>query len=390
MAISGLIWSSFGVFLVALQKEFGWSRGEISTAFAIFALANAISAPFLGHVMRIWDSRRIMGALALLLGGTLCGTALFVNGIAGYWLIFGLLGGVGAQCVSSFAVFAILARRIRTRLATSMSIADAGSGLATLLGLPLIQAVIEVHGWRAAYAVLGLLVILLVAAIHLLIFDAVRLDQRRSAHRSEVALSLSRRIRAGQWRLAVMCLAFFFGSASYHGLLTQQIAIFDAEGIAPDRAVWIASFGGGVIFLWRLGSGWLCDVVGVGRVITAATLAVGLTYVGMGFVMTGSQGFALVLYPLALGVGFGGQQVIMATAMRGLSPCADFPVNLGYGRLASGLGMAAGPPAAGLVYDFSGSTLAVVSLLAVASTAHVLTLLVAIIRYGAQLRRLNT
>lgn len=147
--------------------------------------------------------------------------------------------------------------------------------------------------------------------------------------------------------------------------------------------MWIAAFGGGVVFFWRLGSGWLCDVVGVGRVIAIATLGVGVTYVGMWLVMTGAQGVALILYPLALGIGFGGQQVIMAIAMRDLSAPADFPVNLGYGRLASGLGMAAGPPAAGLVYDVSASTLAVVSLLAVSSTAHVAALLVATIRRGA-------
>lgn len=375
MAISGLVWSSFGLFLVALQKEFDWSRGEISGAFAIFALANAVSAPLLGYAMRTWDSRRILGVLALLLGAALCATAAFVSSLAGYWLVFGLLGGIGAQCVSSFAVFAILARRVRRRLATAMSVADAGSGMATMLGLPLIQMIIEAHGWRAAYAVLGLLVLVLVAAIHMLIFDAVRPERRRVPIGEASALSRRPRPLAGSWRMAVMCAAFFFGSASYHGLLTQQIAIFDAEGISTDRAVWIAAFGGGVVFFWRLGSGWLCDVVGVARVIAIATLGVGITYVGMGLVMTGAEGAALIVYPLALGVGFGGQQVIMAVAMRGLSVPADFPVNLGYGRLASGLGMAAGPPAAGLVHDFSGSTLAVVSLLAFSSTLHVAALI---------------
>ena len=371
------------MFLVALQKEFDWSRGEISGAFAIFALANAVSAPFLGHAMRVWDSRRILGALSLLLGAALFATAAFVSSLVEYWLVFGLLGGIGAQCVSSFAVFAILARRIRRRLATAMSLADAGSGLATMLGLPLIQMIIEAHGWRAAYAMLGLLVLLFVVAIHLTILDPVRPEQRRRAIGAVALPTIIIRFSAGSWRMAVTCLSFFFGSASYHGLLTQQIAIFDAEGISPDRAVWIAAFGGGVVFFWRLGSGWLCDEVGVRSVIAISTLGVAFTYVGMGLVMADAQGLLLLVYPLALGVGFGGQQVIVAITMRGLSPLAHFPVNLGYGRLASGLGMAAGPLVGGLVYDFTDSTLAVVSFLAISSTVHVAALIAATIRPSA-------
>lgn len=369
LAVSGLIWGSFGLFLVALQREFGWSRGEISGVFATFALANALTAPVLGVAMRRWNSRRILALLALVLGGALALTAFGVSGLAGYWIVFGLVGGVSAQCVSSFVVFALLARRIRRRLATAMSLADAGSGLATMLGLPLLQAVIDGWGWRAAYGVLACLTLVVVVALHLVVFDALRTAPRAGA--------------AGQglrpWRVAMpspplllMCASYFCGSAAYHGLLTQQIAIFDAEGIAPARAVWIAAVGGGVVFGWRLASGWLSDAIGVGRVLAVSALAVGVTFLGLVLVLSGSGIAAVALYPLGLGVGFGGQQVLLAVALRRLAAPALFAGNLAFGRLASGLGMAAGPVLGGLAYDLSGSSLVVVLLLGILSGLYVL------------------
>ena len=48
MMVSGLVWNSFGLFLVALEADFHWSRAAISGAFGAFALINAITAPFFG------------------------------------------------------------------------------------------------------------------------------------------------------------------------------------------------------------------------------------------------------------------------------------------------------------------------------------------------------
>jgi MFS family permease len=363
MAISGLVWGSFGLFLVALQAEFGWSRGEISAVFASFALANALSAPAIGMALARWNSRRLLAALALLLGAALVLTSTRVDGLNAYWLVFGIMGGIGAQCVSSFVVFALLARRVRRRLATAMSIADAGSGFATMLGLPLLQFLIDGWGWRAAYALMAALVLVVVFALHLLVFDAVRVVPR--------AADTTWRPGLPSRAMLVICLSYFCGSAAYHGLLTQQIAIFDAEGIAPARAVWIAAVAGGAVFAWRLASGWLSDQIGVARVLGIAALAVAGTYLGLFMVLAGWHAAGATLYPVALAIGFGGQQVLLAVALRQLAAPALFASNLSFARLASGLGMAGGPVAAGVTHDMTGSSLAVALFLGGLSAIYV-------------------
>ncbi len=314
--------------------------------------------------MRHWGSRRVLALLAVLLGGSLVATA-FVDSIAAYWLVFGVFGGIGSQSVSSFAVFAILARRVRQRPASAMSVADAGSGMATLLGLPLVQAVIDAFGWRVAYGALGVIVLLAGATLHLLLLDPVA---RPPARRSDAA----RRSRGSPASRAVYLLAasFFCGSAAYHGLMTQQIALLHDEGMAASVAVWFAAAAGGSVFVWRLLSGYLVDLMGPNRVMVIACIAIAATFAGLTVALSTQGVGALLIYPLVMGIGFGGQQVVLAIALRRIVPPLDFAVQFSYCRLASGLGMAAGPLGAGYVSDAAGSPAPTVVMLAALAAAH--------------------
>ncbi|URK89496.1 MFS transporter (plasmid) [Rhizobium sp. RCAM05350] len=112
MFISGLVWSTFGLFLISLEGEFHWSRSAISGAYGTFAMVNALTAPAFGYAMTRWDSRRLLAGTSLLLGLAFCGLA-FVETIGQFWLVFGILAGLGTHCTSSFAVFSVLAGRFR-------------------------------------------------------------------------------------------------------------------------------------------------------------------------------------------------------------------------------------------------------------------------------------
>ena len=321
MAVSGLVWSSFGLFLVAICRDLGWSRSAVSGAFTLFALTNALSAPVFGRLMQRFDSRALLAATAVLLGLALVGTAL-VETVWAYWLVFGVVGGLGAQSVSSFALFSIFARRFRRRLATAMSVADAGSGFAAMAGLVLIQSVVDAWGWRAAYAGMGAVVAVTGGLLHLLVFDGVR----RSVEPVS-APTMPRRPADRIEPIHILLIASaFFGSAAYHALLTQQIAFLTGEGVPTDLAVWTAALGGGVVFVWRLGSGWLTDRSGVVRVMTIAATAVAVVLLSLVTLLSVQSVWILAVYATALGVGYGGQQVAMAVTLRRSGAAASYTV----------------------------------------------------------------
>ncbi len=346
MIVSGLVWNSFGLFLVALEAEFHWSRGAISGAYGVFALVNAVTAPFFGRLLGRHDSRILLAGAALLLGIAYALTAT-VGSLAQFWLIFGVLAGLGTHCTSSYAIFAVLAGRFRQRPATAMSFADAGSGLAAFLGIPIIHWIIQAFGWRGAYLALGVVIVLVSVPLHLFVLDRVKAAPKPQAGRSGLpALPF--------YVLAALIISYFCGSAVYHGLLTQQIALFDERDIGEESAVWLAAVAGLVVFLWRLLSGWFCDLWGPNRVMLLAAIAAAVTFATLILVVAADSNTMLLIYPLMLGIGFGGQQVLLANGARLIVSLSSLAGLLGLCRFASGAGMAAGPVLAGYLHDVTG------------------------------------
>lgn len=361
MMVSGLVWNSFGLFLVALEAEFHWSRSSISGAYGAFALINAVTAPFFGYLLGRYDSRRLLAGASLLLAFAFMLTAA-VSSITQYWLAFGLLAGLGTHCTSSYAVFTVLAGRFRERPATAMAIADAGSGLAAFLGIPVIHLLIVHLGWRSAYFSIGVAIALIGFPIHLLLMDRIKKVRRSQSAKGTGGLPL--------FIFAALIISYFCGSAVYHGLLTQQIALFDEQNIGEDNAVWLAAIAGLVVFAWRLISGWVCDFWGPARTMLIAASAAVITFLTLTVVVNSGSSAMLFIYPLVLGVAFGGQQVLLANGARLIVSLTALAGVLSLCRLASGMGMAGGPLIASLLYDLTGGYAIAIGALTVLAIAH--------------------
>ncbi|URK89498.1 hypothetical protein LP421_33110 (plasmid) [Rhizobium sp. RCAM05350] len=103
-----------------------------------------------------------------------------------------------------------------------------------------------------------------------------------------------------------------------------------------------------------------------------------MTFLTLALVFTTQSSPALFLYPLVLGVAFGGQQVLLASGAGKIFPLVALAGILGICRLSAGLGMAAGPVMTGYVHDVTGKyTLAIVAL-GVVSLCHFISFLFAI------------
>jgi MFS family permease len=96
-------------------------------------------------------------------------------------------------------------------------------------------------------------------------------------------------------------------------------------------------------------------------VTTFASVAIGAALVAPG---------ALLVLPIAVGIAFGGQQVLLAASARLMTHPASLASVLGFCRMASGVGMAAGPLLAGYAYDRTGQYGWPIGLLAVISLGH--------------------
>ena len=175
--------SSVSMMLPIWQEELGWSRSQAATGASIVLAIMALGSPIAGNLMDRYGARLVIatGLAALALG---VGATSFVSDLTFYYLLFGVIGGVGWAFVSIPTVTAVVSgyfERMRG-LAVGIAVSGASAGqLPILSGLGILIAAI---GWRASYQVLALAVAAL--ALLVLLWFKPPLGERRSSQPSEV------------------------------------------------------------------------------------------------------------------------------------------------------------------------------------------------------------
>jgi MFS family permease len=156
--------TGFGVFVLPMSAELGWSRGTISLAAALGALISGVSQPFVGRLYDSVGGRRLI-LVCLLLSGL--GTALLAltNNLVFLILVFGVLLSIAMAGSSLTTTSALLSKWFHRQRATAMALTTTGSSVGGLLLVPLTVYLIGLVGWRIAWVVLGLLVLILVVPV---------------------------------------------------------------------------------------------------------------------------------------------------------------------------------------------------------------------------------
>ena len=151
---------TFSVFVKPLAAEFGWSREAISSGFAIAAVTLGFISPLLGRWIDRFGPRRIILTCMTVYGCAIASLSLLHAGLAQFYVtcfVLGVVGNGAAHLAYSRSISTWFHRRLGMALAFVM----AGAGLGAMI-LPVVaQSIISRSGWRAAYASLGGLALLL-------------------------------------------------------------------------------------------------------------------------------------------------------------------------------------------------------------------------------------
>jgi len=156
LALAYGVWYAYSVFLVALLREFGWSRSVLAGAFSIFTLVSGGAGPVLGTLADRFGPRRLILIGGVLLAGSLWADSLVTRAWHLY-LSFGLLTAVGVATAGWTPAVVMVQRQWKARLGLALGIAGSGVGLGIFLVVPLCQALIDGFGWRWAFRVLAAL-----------------------------------------------------------------------------------------------------------------------------------------------------------------------------------------------------------------------------------------
>jgi MFS family permease len=142
-----------GVFIVPLQKEFGWSAAEISSALSIRFLLFGLMAPFAAALMNRYGLRNVALAGQLIIAASLIGSIAMTQ----VWQLIALWGvavGIGTGLTALVLGATVAARWFSHRRGLVVGILTASVATGQLVFLPLLATLTERYGWRVALLLL--------------------------------------------------------------------------------------------------------------------------------------------------------------------------------------------------------------------------------------------
>jgi len=145
--------AAFGVFLPVLAEEFGWSRGAISVALSINFLLGGAAGFLVGAVADRYGPRAIL-LVTVVLAGSGVALASTVHALWHFYLVIGVMGGVGMSAFYLLSASTV-ARWFDRHRGLAIGIVLTGFNLGYVTGGPAAAWLIAHVGWRAAYVVLG-------------------------------------------------------------------------------------------------------------------------------------------------------------------------------------------------------------------------------------------
>ena len=247
----GVLYYAFGIFLVPMQEELGWSRTALTGAYSVGLLVSALTAPLAGH----WLDR--YGPRGLMTLGSALGTGLILAwaSVENLWVLYLVWIGIGLAMAATLyePAFAVLAKWFERRLARALLLVTLAGGLASTIFLPLTAWLVGAQGWRGALLTLAAILALLTIPPHALVLRRHPADlgllpdgiepgtsPHKEAHAphepheelESVALGVALRGRAF-WLLAA---AFFLGMLSQAAVYVHLVPYLAEKGYTLGSA----------------------------------------------------------------------------------------------------------------------------------------------------------
>jgi MFS family permease len=222
---------SFGVFVRPIQAEFGWSRVQVSlAAIAVSYMIMAVS-PLQGWLTDRFGARRVV---LYCLPAFSAGLALFYwqpANLGVFYLLWALLPLLGIGLLP-LSYLKSVSGWFDRRLGLALGVANAGIGLGSAIVPIVASALIAGVGWRAAFLVLGVLVLAVTWPINFFFLrEAVPAEVVQTAPDAVEGMGFSTAVR--QHSFLGLAAAFFLLGLSTTALITQQVPMLIDAGWTP-------------------------------------------------------------------------------------------------------------------------------------------------------------
>ena len=348
--------AAYGVFLPVFAETFGWSRGAISSALSVNLLLGGLAGFGIG-ALADRHGPRVMLVVTVVLAGAAFALVSTVGALWQLYLLVGVLGGIG---MSSFYLLSTttVTRWFDERRGLALALVLVGFNLGYISAGPLSAWLIAMVGWRAAYALLGIVcgLVTMLAALTVRLPGAGEAPEPRARATRAATPAAGPSVTLGealgdprQWCLNVSWL--LLGGLAL--MISVHIVPFaHDQGISlAGASLALTAYGIGAVS-GRIASGVVSDRIGT---FTTIRLGYALQLLALLALLWLSSHEALLGSLVVLGVGFAAADTMLAKAVPEVFGTRALGAILGVLNLGWRLGAALGPAAAGFLYDVTGS-----------------------------------
>ena len=298
--IIGLNTYSFGLFIEPLEKEFGWTREEISLGYSI-SFVSSLFAPIIGKFVDLKGTKIfLVGSLFLISFGFIF-RPLMTN--LNHWILLNSLvfaGYPGTLLLASGILMQVWFPKSRGRM---VALATSGHNAGGLVIRLITLIVLSSFNWKFAYAFFG--GIILIIAIFSLFFVRNSPDKKNITLDNDVKKVGIDFISAIKTKKFIfLTLGITFAMFTYNGVMPQMAPHLQSEGLSLIAATIAMSYIGAMGIMSKLVFGRLSEKYSS---IFMTCISVFLQAIGLAVILL-SFGNIIGIWTgvIIFGIGFGG------------------------------------------------------------------------------------
>jgi MFS family permease len=348
---------AYGVFFKPMADELGLNAATTSAAYSISFFMEGVFSLISGGLADRFGPRIVLSLSSILIATGYC----LMPQVHSPWQLFLFYGvilgiGMGAMFVP---LVSMTARWFNARRNLMTGLVSSGAGAGMLVVPSSAALLIELHGWRTSYLIIGIAVPLIVfvaaqfmrrdpQSIGMVPYGASGLSMLERSTAKEHALHEA--LRAPQfWVIFAMSFCFSVFSMAYNVHIVPD-AIH--AGMHPTRASSILALTGALLLTGRIVLGIVADKIGNKPVFIFCFM---LSTSALLFVAFVQAHWAFFILAVVIGFsqgGVGSSQSPLIASLFGLKSHGLIFGSLGFG---STLGAAVGPLLTGFIFDQTGS-----------------------------------
>jgi MFS family permease len=259
-------------YIVPIQKEFGWTRVQVSLAFTIVAYMIVLISPLQGVLADRFGPRNVVLASIPLFALSLAALYFTPKNLAVYYVLWSIVP-VAAIGLWPLGYLQVVSRWFDRKLGLALGIANAGIGVGSTFVPMIVGPIIAQYSWRhALLALAGLVLFVSWPVVFLCLREPTVAESAARRRNPKKAFGMSFGEARQEPTFWVLNIAFFMLGLTATSIVSQQSPLLlEAGWTTLQTSRLLTTFGFGLLFA-RVAVGFIIDYIFAPRVMTTVSI----------------------------------------------------------------------------------------------------------------------